>query len=139
MALLGGSPAIDAGDDSVLGAPLFLTTDQRGPGFARKSGSHVDIGAFEVSQPDPGGPTITNAGYDSDNGILTIRGPGFGTQLHLEANGLIVAPPLHIKIKGGGTKLKIVGSPSDLNLRGGPNRVVIIDGGLRSNIFVLTL
>jgi hypothetical protein len=48
MALLPGSPAIDAGDDSVLGSPLFLTTDQRGPGFPRKSGLHVDIGAFEV-------------------------------------------------------------------------------------------
>src|SRR5262245_24680502 len=47
MALLPGSPAIDAADDSVLGSPLFLTTDQRGPGFPRKVGSHVDIGAFE--------------------------------------------------------------------------------------------
>jgi hypothetical protein len=50
QALLAGSPAIDAGDDSVLGSPLFLTTDQRGPAFPRKSGSHVDIGAFEVQQ-----------------------------------------------------------------------------------------
>jgi hypothetical protein len=49
MALLPGSPAIDAGDDSVLGAPLFLTTDQRGAGFPRKVGAHVDIGAFELS------------------------------------------------------------------------------------------
>jgi hypothetical protein len=48
MALLPGSPAIDAGDDAVLGAPLFLTTDQRGPGFPRRSGVHVDIGAFEL-------------------------------------------------------------------------------------------
>jgi hypothetical protein len=47
LALLPGSPAIDAGDDSVLGPPLSLTTDQRGPGFPRKSGAHVDIGAFE--------------------------------------------------------------------------------------------
>ena len=46
-ALRRGSPAIDAGDDSVLGSPLSLTTDQRGAGFARKSGLHVDIGAFE--------------------------------------------------------------------------------------------
>jgi hypothetical protein len=49
MALLPGSPAIDAGDDSVLGAPLFLTTDQRGPGFPRRFGAHVDIGAFELA------------------------------------------------------------------------------------------
>jgi hypothetical protein len=47
MALLASSPAIDAGDDSVLNAPLSLTTDQRGPGFPRKFGTHVDIGALE--------------------------------------------------------------------------------------------
>jgi len=47
LALLVGSPAIDAGDDRVLASPYKLTSDQR-PGFARKVGSHVDIGAFEV-------------------------------------------------------------------------------------------
>jgi hypothetical protein len=49
IALLAGSPAIDAGDDSVLGAPDNLTTDQRGSGHARKQGGHVDIGAFETA------------------------------------------------------------------------------------------
>jgi hypothetical protein len=54
-ALLNGSPAIDAGDDCVTeithcGDPDLpqLTTDQRGTGFPRKSGAHVDIGAFEL-------------------------------------------------------------------------------------------
>src|SRR5205823_11074226 len=42
---LPGSPAIDAGDDALLAAPFYLTADQRG--FPRKSGTHVDIGAFE--------------------------------------------------------------------------------------------
>jgi hypothetical protein len=37
-----GSPAINAGSNSSL-----LTTDQRGPGFKRKLGIEVDIGAFE--------------------------------------------------------------------------------------------
>ena len=46
MALVAGSPALDAGDDSLLGAPFNLTTDQRG--LPRKSGTHVDIGAFEA-------------------------------------------------------------------------------------------
>jgi CSLREA domain-containing protein len=41
------SAAIDSGDDSVLGAPLGLTTDQRGTGFARLRGPHVDVGALE--------------------------------------------------------------------------------------------
>jgi hypothetical protein len=43
MALLPGSPAIDAGDNT--DAPPF---DQRGPGFPRIAGGFIDIGAFEV-------------------------------------------------------------------------------------------
>ena len=54
-AVLFGSPAIDAGDDSVLSGPLNLTTDQRG--FPRKSCAHVDIGAYEAGTDDP--PIIT--------------------------------------------------------------------------------
>jgi hypothetical protein len=47
MALLPGSPAIDAGDNGLI---LFdQNTDQRG--FARISGSTVDIGAFEYQYP----------------------------------------------------------------------------------------
>ena len=42
--LLAGSPAIDAGDDSVTNS---LATDQRGTGFPRRVGAHVDIGAYE--------------------------------------------------------------------------------------------
>ncbi|MEP7011816.1 MAG: right-handed parallel beta-helix repeat-containing protein [Acidobacteriota bacterium] len=41
--LLAASPAINAGS-----SPGSLTTDQRGPGFARSVGLGTDIGAFEV-------------------------------------------------------------------------------------------
>ena len=47
MALLPGSPAVDAGDNS--DAPQW---DQRGPGFPRIVGGIINIGAFEV-QPGP--------------------------------------------------------------------------------------
>jgi hypothetical protein len=43
MALLAGSPAIDAGDNT--GAPAY---DQRGAGFPRIFGDTIDIGAFEA-------------------------------------------------------------------------------------------
>jgi hypothetical protein len=43
MALLPGSPAIDAGDNT--DAPDF---DQRGPGFPRIVNGIIDIAAFEV-------------------------------------------------------------------------------------------
>jgi hypothetical protein len=44
MALLPGSPAIDAGDNAFAPGPY----DQRGPGFARIVNGIIDIGAFEV-------------------------------------------------------------------------------------------
>jgi parallel beta-helix repeat protein len=43
MAIQAGSPLINAGSN-----PASLTTDQRGPGFARVVGGAADIGAFEV-------------------------------------------------------------------------------------------
>ena len=68
-ALAAGSPAIDAGDDSVLGGPLNLTTDQRGTGFPRDGCSHVDIGAYEAHVGDP--PTITCPGD-----VFAVTDPG---------------------------------------------------------------
>ena len=47
--LLPDSPALDTGDDALPGAPLNLSQD--GGGFARKSGAHVDIGAYEYQWP----------------------------------------------------------------------------------------
>ena len=66
VGLLTGSPAIDAGDDSVLGSPSSLSTDQRGAGFPRKAGAHVDIGAFEVQPPPP--PTFDTCLKDNSTG-----------------------------------------------------------------------
>lgn len=53
QALQIGSPAIDAGDDAVLGDPLDLQFDQRGFGFPRKACQHVDIGAYEFASNAP--------------------------------------------------------------------------------------
>ncbi|MHC1766199.1 MAG: immunoglobulin domain-containing protein [Verrucomicrobiia bacterium] len=61
MALLPGSPAIDAGDDSA--AP---PADQRGLG--RPAGAHSDIGAFEVAAPGPLAITTPPADASVDTG-----------------------------------------------------------------------
>lgn len=92
MALLHGSPALDAGDDALVRPPHPLTTDQRG--FPRKSGSHVDIGAFEFqfgdagAHPAPHVPILSaafpangnlqsdTASKDSDSGAL-VATPNF--------------------------------------------------------------
>jgi len=52
MALLPGSPCLDAGDPAFVPPP---DTDQRGAGFARVSGAHIDIGAFERDTIAPSG------------------------------------------------------------------------------------
>jgi hypothetical protein len=54
MALLAGSPALDAGDSSA----VFVTGpfDQRGPGFNRISNGTIDIGAFEFQVAAPPSP-----------------------------------------------------------------------------------
>jgi hypothetical protein len=53
LALLPGSPALDAGFNSAQSVTGPL--DQRGQGFARAVNGTVDIGAFEVQPPSPSG------------------------------------------------------------------------------------
>ncbi len=93
--LLPGSPAIDAGDDSVTEAPLSLAYDQRGVGFVRKFGSRVDIGAVEnfppntaptasaqsVSANEDIAKTITLSASDAEADPLTytVNNPSNGT------------------------------------------------------------
>jgi hypothetical protein len=87
MALLPGSPAIDAGDNSLAvdadGNPL--TTDQRGQPYVRIYGARVDMGAYDV-QPLAVSVAIRPSAYPSDFGqALTFSAtvsssvPGAGT------------------------------------------------------------
>jgi hypothetical protein len=67
MALLSGSPAIDASDPSFDTAAASF--DQRGSNYTRKSGSAIDIGAFElqIAPPAPADLTIvlSNENYQA--------------------------------------------------------------------------
>jgi hypothetical protein len=66
MALLPGSPAIDAGDPNPVDPP---TWDQRGPGFPRIVNGRLDIGAFEVQaggMPVPYYVLLLTADLDND-------------------------------------------------------------------------
>ncbi len=109
----------------------LMFTDSKGN---RSAGVVADF-----SRADSGGPTLNNVTFDASGAVMVIKGGAFDGQLTLEINGLTAAPPLKIKIKGGGGKLKIGGDMNDLHLHGGANRVRVLDNGLRSNIFVLSL
>jgi hypothetical protein len=73
MALLPGSPAIDAGSNALV--PAGVTTDERGTGFARVVNGVVDIGAFESS-----GFTVAVAAGNSQS---TTVSTAFPTALHV--------------------------------------------------------
>jgi hypothetical protein len=67
LALLSGSPAIDAGDDS-----LCPATDQRG--VARPQATQCDMGAFEVRPPTASNVSVT--GLVGDDITVGLQGAG---------------------------------------------------------------
>jgi hypothetical protein len=69
LALLAGSPAINAGDNSVA---IGLTNDQRGAGFPRMKGPRVDIGAFEVQTVPPVAGNVTIYRYPTQSTKLPL-------------------------------------------------------------------
>jgi hypothetical protein len=88
MALLAGSPAINAGG-AVTGG---LTTDARGTGYPRVIGSAVDMGAYESSPGSTYGCTIDVDGNGSNDaltdGLVLIRAL-FGLTGTAATNGAI--------------------------------------------------
>jgi hypothetical protein len=86
---LASSKAINAGDDGVIGSPLFLSTDQRGK--PRLRGQHVDIGAYEakaagVTLPDTVVPRQGTAGIPLN--VLTEALDGLGPLVTSQAPGV---------------------------------------------------
>jgi len=129
MALLPGSPAIDAGDDAVLGSPYNLTTDQRGR--PRRSGVHVDIGAFEVS-PAPLVVNNNDAGPGSLREAVLIAGPNEAIYFAPNVVGVITLTSGEIviaksrRINGPGAKvLTVSGNNASriLHLTGGASQM----------------
>jgi len=81
-ALLPGSPAIDAGDPSIVFNPAEF--DQRGAPFVRVVAGQIDIGAYEM-------PAVNSADFDNDNDIdgadFLAWQRGFGTASASPADG----------------------------------------------------
>jgi uncharacterized repeat protein (TIGR01451 family)/CSLREA domain-containing protein len=114
LALLSGSRAIDAADDSICANALVNNLDQRG--LTRQQGTHCDIGAFEVpvvatadlavtvnSAPNPAMVrdsiiwtiTITNNGTSNATGVKiidTLPSSGLGTISANPSQGSCGAP-----------------------------------------------
>lgn len=136
------SAAIDNGDDAVVGAPLSLTSDQRG--YSRKVGAHVDIGAVEIGILQPGPTfTVTNAGAHVD-GSCTTDDCTFvealnASNANANANTILFAPSVSGTISTVGLNSNdglFITNPVTIN---GPGaRVLRLSGGFSARILQIT-
>ncbi|MEH2211450.1 DUF4347 domain-containing protein [Nostoc sp.] len=94
-ALIGDSPAINAGNNALI--PADITTDQRGAGFDRISQGTVDIGALEFN------------GLNGTNGVDNLVGNNFNEIIDAKAgNDTITGNQGNDILTGGGGKDKFV-------------------------------
>jgi len=115
FALLPGSPAINAGDNALI--PSGITTDQRGPGYARTVNGTVDIGAFESS-----GFTVS---VFSGNNQSTELGTAFSAPLVVTVASNANNEP----VAGGVVTFTVPGSGPSATFSGGTNiATATIDG-----------
>src|SRR5262249_46370770 len=94
MALLPGSPAVDAGSNSSAldSSGSSLTTDQ--DGFARQSGAAVDLGAYEMQPVSITTATLSDGAYGTfyDQGIAATQAenqPSWGPFTFAVTNGTL--------------------------------------------------
>lgn len=116
VALLAGSPAINAGSNALANDPgpdhiagtaddTPLTTDQRGAGFARVLNGTVDMGAYEFQTL--ANPTVNFIATNSHLPVLTgtwdQTTPGGATQLQVTVNGTTFTLGLNSQLTSDGS------------------------------------
>jgi Calx-beta domain/Domain of unknown function DUF11/Bacterial Ig domain/Domain of unknown function (DUF4214) len=148
-ALLAGSPALDAGDNAVTGAPLNLTTDQRGAGFNRSvdgpdadATATVDIGAFEaqvsiedITDKTTSEDTPLSFQFNTSNGVVNANVTVTSSNTTLVPNNVA-----NLSVTG-------ASSPFTLNISPASNQsgtstitvMVTVGGQVASDTFVLTV
>lgn len=105
MALLPGSPTINAGSNALAIDPIGvpLTNDQRGAGFSRIAGGWVDMGAFElqVMTPVVTSTTAPSVTYGQDGLVTVAVAPSNATgDLSLFVDGSLTAIGTHTLTQG---------------------------------------
>jgi hypothetical protein len=122
IALQAGSPLLNVGSN-----PASLATDQRGPGFARTSGTGTDIGAFEVQVATA--PTVVAGGVRVNGGQANTTQRSRVTSIDVEFSAAVtfagpVAAAFQLSRIGGGA---VGGFTATANVVGG-HTVVTLTG-----------
>lgn len=140
---------------SLASAPAFVTLSDNGngTGVIRIAPALTDAqgGRVTVTVTDQGGLTastsfnvtvqravvINGAAFDTGGKQLFVNGTGFGTSgARITVNGQDISS----RISGqSDNSITVKGGRKKLNLRPGPNQIVVTSGGVTSNTFVLNL
>src|SRR5262245_1560198 len=83
----------------ITGMGLFPTAVKVSVALVDSRGNQSATSTLDFGQADSGGPDVRNVAFDAE-GVMTIKGGPFAGVLQLEINGVLVAPPLRIKVKG---------------------------------------
>lgn len=86
MALLTGSPAFNAGDDTVCTATPVNSVDQRGT--SRPQSTHCDIGAFEGIVPDTFSPSVVSIDRAADSTVTASLQTAFTVTFSEKVTGV---------------------------------------------------
>jgi len=132
--------AVNFGSSTTVEFTLKITNLNDFPAAVMATVTFIDRGGHrsapqtaDFSDGDPGGPTLSGASYTGSK--LNIKGAGFSAQLLVEINGRVVG----IYPSATDRKVKVKGDPNRLGLHAGPNRLRVLNGNSRSNLFVLDL
>ena len=101
-----------------------------------REGNRSPEAICNFGRADAGGLAVNSASFDDAR--LTVKTGGLVESLAVEINGIVVAPPQGIKIKGSG-KLIVKGNAGQLGLRPGANRIRVKNSYGWSNILVLNM
>jgi CSLREA domain-containing protein len=129
------SAVIDLGDDSALGPPLNLTTDQRG--FPRKLGAHIDIGAAEADPAQVGANFLVTTTDDHNDGVAgtvdcTLREAIIAANANADANTITFASNVTGVIT---LRLGELAISHDLTILGPGAMALAISGNTNNRVF----
>jgi len=144
--LLSGSPAINAGDNNLIGADIFdldndgniteaIAVDQRGIGWGRVVNNTVDIGAYEVNSTNGTSGNDSLTGTENNDNINGLAGND--TIKSLQGNDTLIGGEDQDKLYGqdgndflqgdGGNDLLDGGAGADTIQGGSGNDIYIVE------------